>query len=48
VTGNRAVVKLLIESGYWLADYTFVLRREGQAWLVAEAGYEHERVKSTV
>lgn len=43
--GPRAVVKLLLETGDYLADYTFVLSRQGKAWLVSGADYTNDRPK---
>lgn len=45
VNGNKAIVKLLIETGDYLADYTFFLTRVGQDWQVQEADYTNDRGK---
>ncbi|HUI69076.1 MAG TPA: hypothetical protein VL354_01060 [Spirochaetia bacterium] len=45
VTGDEAVVKALVESGAYLADYTFTLQRSGTSWLVKDARYAHDRYK---
>jgi hypothetical protein len=45
INGDKAVVKLLLESGDYLADYSFVLKRKGRSWLVSEADYYNEHVK---
>jgi len=42
---GTATVKLLLESGDYLADYSFELTRNGQGWLVSKADYSNERVK---
>lgn len=46
VNGSKAVVKLLIETGGYLADYTFHLSKRGQGWLVSEANYKNDRSKN--
>ena len=45
VKGNKAVVKLLIETGAYLADYTFTLKKDGKAWQVLETAYAHDHLK---
>ena len=45
INGDKATVKLLLESGDYLADYSFVLKRKGRSWLVSEADYSNEHVK---
>jgi ketosteroid isomerase-like protein len=45
VSVSKAVVKLLLETGEYLADYTFALRREGQGWLVSETNYQNDHGK---
>ena len=45
INGDKAAVKLLLESGDYLADYSFVLTRKGRSWLVSEADYSNEHVK---
>jgi hypothetical protein len=45
INGDKAAVKLLVESGDYLADYTFALKRKGLNWLVSEADYSNEHVK---
>lgn len=45
IHGDKAAVKLLLESGDYLADYSFVLKRKGRNWLVSEADYSNEHVK---
>ena len=42
VNGDEAVAKLLLETGSYLADYTFSLRREGQGGLIAAADYTND------
>jgi hypothetical protein len=39
VSGGKAVVKALIETGSYLGDYTFKLVRKDKAWLVSDASY---------
>ena len=46
VKGSKAVVHLLLETGDYLAEYTFVMNKEGQSWLVSEASYKNDRGKS--
>ena len=45
VSGNEAAVKLLLETGNYLADYSFSLRKESQGWLVASADYTNDHYK---
>jgi hypothetical protein len=45
VNGSEAVVKLLLETGSYLADYTFSLKKESQGWLVAAADYTNDHDK---
>jgi hypothetical protein len=45
VNGSKAVVKLLIETGVYLADYTFNLSMKDQEWLVSEAEYTNDHLK---
>jgi beta-lactamase regulating signal transducer with metallopeptidase domain/ketosteroid isomerase-like protein len=47
VSGSTAVACLVVESrAYLTTDYTFVMRKEGADWLVSEAAYRTNRVKS--
>ena len=46
LNGRTAVVGLLLESGFYLTDYTLVLKRGAHGWLVSDASYENERLKS--
>jgi hypothetical protein len=45
VDGRRAVVKILLETGGFLADYTFVLARQDRGWMVSETDYANVRWK---
>jgi hypothetical protein len=45
VNGDKAVVKALIETGAYLADYTFTLQRNGKDWLVQDARYANDHYK---
>ena len=45
VAGGRAVVKLLLESGDYLADYSFALSRQGERWMVSETDWDNVRWK---
>ena len=46
VRGTSGVVQLLLESGPYLTDYTFVMKKVGLDWLVSDAFYRNNRVKS--
>ena len=45
VKGNKADVKLLLESGSWLADYAFTLRKGTPGWQVFATAYTHDHLK---
>ena len=45
VNGDKAIVKLLLESGEYLADYTATMQKMGQSWLISKNEYENERYK---
>jgi hypothetical protein len=45
VHGSRAVVKILIETGDYLGDYTFVLTEQSRGWMVSETDYANVRWK---
>jgi beta-lactamase regulating signal transducer with metallopeptidase domain len=46
VNADHAVVTLLLETGDYLADYVFVLKRDGDGWLVSAADYANDHAKS--
>jgi beta-lactamase regulating signal transducer with metallopeptidase domain len=46
VNGDHAVVALLLESGDYLADYFFVLKKDNLGWLVWQADYANDHAKS--
>jgi len=45
VNGRRAVVTVLIETGDYLGDYTFVLIEQNRGWMVSETDYTNVRWK---
>jgi hypothetical protein len=45
VTGSDATVKLLLETGPYLADYTMTLKKEEHGWLVASCDYRNDHNK---
>ncbi len=45
VNGETAAVTLLLETGDYLADYTFALKKENQIWLVTKADYANDHEK---
>jgi len=45
VNGNEAVVKLLLETGVYLADYKFVFRKDGHAWLISKNDFSNDHLK---
>jgi hypothetical protein len=46
VNGSEATVRFLLETGAYLADYTFVLIKEGETWLISAADYTNDHDKS--
>ena len=46
VNGDTATANFLLETGDYLADYTFSLKRDGQSWLISAADYVNDRDKS--
>ena len=46
VGGDKAVVKVLAESKWFLTDDTFRLVRNGKDWLVSDVGYTNVRSKA--
>ena len=45
VSGDKAVVKVLVETKSFLSDNTFTLVRKGKDWLVSDTGYTNIRSK---
>jgi hypothetical protein len=45
VNGDKATINLLLETGTYLADYKFILRKADQHWLVLDAEYTNDRDK---
>jgi hypothetical protein len=45
VDGDRATVRLLLETGSNLGDYTLWLQRVGEMWLVSKNDYSNTRYK---
>jgi BlaR1 peptidase M56 len=45
VNGRRAVVNLLLETGDYLADYTFLLSKPDRGWIVSATDYASVRWK---
>jgi beta-lactamase regulating signal transducer with metallopeptidase domain len=45
VHGRTAVVNVLLEAGYYLRDYTFLMEKAERGWLVQEAFYGSHRLK---
>ena len=45
VKGNKANVKLLVETGSYLADYAFTLRKGAEGWQISETAYAHDHLK---
>jgi len=45
LNGDKAIVKLLLETGALLVDYTFSLSKESGEWRVAETSYINVRYK---
>jgi len=46
VSGDKAVVKVLVEHFFFLTDNTFTLVRKDKDWLVLDAGWANGRSKS--
>jgi hypothetical protein len=45
IKGNEAVVKLLLETGDYLADYTISLKKDDQSWLISACDYANDHLK---
>jgi ketosteroid isomerase-like protein len=45
IEGNTATVKLLIETGNYLGDYTVWMRKVGEVWLISKNDYTNTRWK---
>jgi hypothetical protein len=46
IDGDKAVVNLLIESGFYLGDYTAWMQKVGKVWRITKNDYANVRYKS--